>query len=724
MPTSIVFIDNSAIYNHEHGIAIFAGSYTIKDKTAPFTPNLPPYEIPLVGKIEVTNTTVDNISTYTTSSFKYISLFEDAKLSLINVNAPDLEINLFGDAHLTVQNSTIGTIIARQSSTVTVRNSTVSKIYDALSSLLNIYLALNVDPLGLDSVITIEENSTITLVEIAEGGDLDISDSIIYNLTASSVDVDHKVQVTVDNVTVINEFTLGPNTEGDIVNLTNVGLTLLQGDAYAHFVDSTLAFLGVIQGATCLVNTSYIGMLQDGIIGLFGVTTVNNYQISGSYGTNYINNTIIDGLTSIGVRQFASIAAIAPAGPGTTIVIVEDCANSFTSILAAEYANITMKNVSTSYLIGLGNSIIKAENMTIAAVQSTDSAQVNIINSAIAGMYVPLDLGGGVIINMPICIVAEKNSKLTLINVTTNAVSAYDSSELVLDNVSISILEIATLGKVRVTSSYLAGGGQTILGAIKIHDIPSVGNEAGDVIIEYAVIGLASVFGSANITLSNCYFGATGALLYGIVVSGANTVNINTGVISGTCSNYTKIDAATKATIFAAFLNNIEVNDTATVNINDYVSIPGLAQLNYSINAYHNAKVNVENGTLGLVRLFNDTTTKINATEVVMPSNTGIAAILTAHKAYFEANNSDIKAILCYREDKSTQYAGKVTNSDVYMAYLLGYTRLRLETVTVYLYAVVMAGVDNRVYALEVINSTFFPAFGATLSAVSWAPTA
>jgi len=134
--------------------------------------------------------------------------------------------------------------------------------------------------------------------------------------------------------------------------------------------------------------------------------------------------------------------------------------------------------------------------------------------------------------------------------------------------------------------------------------------------------------------------------------------------------------------------------------------------------------LNVENGTLGLVRLFNDTTTKINSTEVVMPSNTGIAAILTANKAYLEANNSDIKAILWYREQKSTQYAGKVTNSDVYMIYLLGYTRLRLETVTVYLYATVMAGVDNRAYALEVINSTFFPAFGATLSAVSWAPTA
>ncbi len=724
MPTPIVFIDNSAIYNHEHGIAIFAGSYTIKDQTAPFTPNLPPYEIPLVGKIEVTNTTVDNSSTYSTSSFKYINLFMDAKLSLINVNAPNLEINLFGDAHLTVQNSTIGTIIARQSSTVTVRNSTVNKIYDALSSLLNIYLALNVDPLGLDSVINIEENSTISLIQIAEGGDLDISDSIIYNLTASSVDVDHKAQVTVDNINVVNEFILGQNTEGNIVNLTNTGLTLLQGDAYAHFIDMNTVMLGVIQGATCLINNSNIGMLQDGIVGLSGVTIVKNYQITGSYGINYINNTIIDGFTSVGVRQFSSIAAITPAGPGSTVVIVEDCANSFTSILAAEYANITMKNVSTSYLIGLGNSIIQAENMTISALQSTDSAQVNIINSAITGMYIPLDLGGGVILSMPICAVTEKNSKLELTNVTANALSAYDSSELLLDNVSISILEIATLGKVRITSSYLTGGGQTVLGAIKIHDIPSVGNEAGDVIIEYAIIGLASIFGSANVTLQNCYFGATGALLYGVVVSGANTVNINTGVISGTCSNYTKIDAATKATIFAAFLNNIEINDTATVNINNYVSIPGLAQLNYSINAYHNAKLNVENGTLGLVRLFNDTTTKINSTEVVMPSNTGIAAILAANKAYFEANNSDIKAILCYREEKSTQYAAKVTNSDVYMAYLLGYTRLRLETVTVYLYAIVMAGVDNRVYALEVINSTFFPAFGATLSAISWAPTA
>ncbi|MFX1452070.1 MAG: hypothetical protein ACFFCM_14625, partial [Promethearchaeota archaeon] len=179
LPTPPVKVDNSIVGDLRHGVGIFVGDYTLKDFAAPTVPSFPDFEIPLLGKLKVQNTTVVTNPITVIGSFRYINLFEDATLTMTNVNYSNLEINCFGDSELIVDNCNISAIYARDNSRVTVKNSTVSAIYDIDPIFITIYEVLDVDVEAITSEIKILNDTMVTSVVLKAGADAEIDNSTI-----------------------------------------------------------------------------------------------------------------------------------------------------------------------------------------------------------------------------------------------------------------------------------------------------------------------------------------------------------------------------------------------------------------------------------------------------------------------------------------------------------------------------------------------------------------
>ncbi|NVM03132.1 MAG: hypothetical protein HWN67_12390, partial [Candidatus Helarchaeota archaeon] len=513
IPTPPVNIESSVVNNTNHGVGIFAGSYSMKNIFAPTVPTFPDLEIPLIGKIEVKNTTDDNGTTYIgTSQFRYINLFEDAKLKMTNVSYPNLEINCFGKSKLTIDNCTIGSIYARDYSTVTVKNSSVTTIFDMDPIFSALYEVLDVDADAIDSKIKILQGSNVGAVIITAGADAEIDSSTVGFMQAASSDSAKPSVINITNSIFGFNITLGASTDTTI-NTLNIaggvppGVLRLEGDARALATSLTVYAVMVVQGAWCNLTNSAVTGLAYGVICGFGTTTINNFAPSGAF---YQNNTVLTGtVISEAMKICVSVLAV------SATAIIQNCGGPIylDSVMAVGTGIVTMDNSASNYTIGRDSSSLNISNSNLTAVILEDNSQAQINTSTVPGTMVGVS-AGGVALMFPVGIRMSDNSILYLSNSTAFAITAGDSSQLYMDNITITLqMDIETKGIVRLTDTI---GNNWIL-SLEV-GMGSQGEPVGDVLIQGARIMQASVQGTAVVNFTNCDF-TFGILLGGIIVS-------------------------------------------------------------------------------------------------------------------------------------------------------------------------------------------------------------
>ncbi len=711
LPTPPVKVDSSIVADLKHGVGIFVGDYTLKNFDSSIVPTFPDFEIPLLGTLKVQNTTLVTNPISVTGSFTYINLFEDASLTMTNVSYPNLEINCFGDSVLLVDNCTIGAIYARENSKVTVKNSTVGAIYDADLTTLTVYEVLDVEFEGITSKIKILNNTMVSTVIIKAGADAEIDSSIIGYMLAESPESDKPAILNITGSTIGSNITLGASTDATL-NAVVVAQTLrLEADAIGRVTSLTATLVEVVQGAQCLLINSVVGTLNYGIVCAALTTTVNAFVATGA---GYQNNTVLAGTTTIPEinKHLVSVLAI-----NNAIANIINCPG-LDSVMAANFGNVSMSYSLAIYVIGKDSSIFNIQLSSIITLVTFDQSNVTMDQVTVIGTTISVSIGG-TSIGFPVGIITSDNSIVNMQNSTAYALTGGDSSQLYLDNITINLLlDIETTGIVQVTNTL---GGNTIL-ALEV-GIGTQGGPVGNVLIQGAKIAQATVKGSAVTSFVTCDF-STGILLEGIIVS-SGTVLLTAGVqTSGTSSNYTTLDGATKASLITGlnrFIGYVEVNNSAILNMVNYQwSTPiGISAVNVSIDMYHNSQANLQNASLGLVFMFNSSSANM-ANCTIQPPITALYALVVVHEASVQCSlGTIITLFLVGRENAQSAYSITCSNSILGLGFVVGYAKIQCTTCSVGIVECV-AGADTLAYAVELLAGTQ----ASQVNARSWGPLA
>ncbi|MFX0136654.1 MAG: hypothetical protein ACFFDN_23655 [Candidatus Hodarchaeota archaeon] len=715
LPTPPVKVDNSIVGDLRHGVGIFVGDYSLKNIFYPTVPTFPDFEILLLGKFEVKNTTVVTNPIFIDGNFSYINLFEDATLKMTNVSYPNLEINCFGSSKLLIDNCTIGSIYARDSSRVTVKNSTVSYIYDMDPIFSALYEVLDVDAEAIDSKIKILNGSNIGAVIITAGADAEIDSSFLGFMQAASSDSAKPAVINITNSFIGTNLILGASTDATINTLSILsptGEVRLEGDAIATITSLNVHNLLVVQAAYCKLNPSIInGGLLYGIVCVNAITTVTNFTASAGGPFDYQNNTRIVGFSiPEAKKQLVSVLVAAAA-----TAVIENCtAVVLDSVMAVNFGTVKMKNVIANFTIAKDFSVFNITLSTLTTLILYENSQVQINQSSVQGTKVGVS-AGMVALMFPVGIRTSDNSILYMTTVTAYALTGGDSSQLYMDNIIITlIIDIETIGTVRLTNF---NGPNTIV-ALEV-GMGTQGSPVGDVLIQGATIYQASVKGSARVNFTQCIF--AGVLLGGIIVSAGTAVIVSGIQIAGPDLNYTTIKNCqfTIAKSVQHVLGNIEVNNSGTVNITDYLWIP--VQINISIDMYHNSIANLQNATLGLVFMMNSSKAYMHGCNLTLPF-TALTALVVTHNAMVQIDqNSYVGLLLLGREDEQAAYSATLSASTIVIGYVIGYAKVKFELgCIIQLYVECAGGADTGKYALELLSGTQ----ASQVNARSWAPLA
>ncbi|MHA1299703.1 MAG: hypothetical protein ACTSO9_09730, partial [Candidatus Helarchaeota archaeon] len=450
IPTSTIYANGSTIQYSNYSIQIVTGSYVVKDKTGPLTVSWPPYVLPLgLGEIPVRNSTVIENPILTGShQLAFINLVEDAKLTLINVTDPTLQINCFYSSELVIENSTVGTIVARNSSKITIINSKVTSIYDADYTMLGLIQMMGKNPDIVESEIKILQNSTVNTVGIYVGADVEVSNSSITMMTMRSVHSQYPSVLTVSSNSTINMLYLSQYSISTLNNLTVTQLSMEFGaKAVAYGLNALSAI--VLDVSRLTLDTSVVTQLQYGIVCYTGSSVINNFQLPVT--ATYENNTILINTVIPEIQKvFASVAANQSAQVTISNCIPVFPAFGFMSIFSKDSANITINNVeigTTAYygLTATGSSIVSILNSNFTAlvysIYINDTAEVTVNDTVInkdAYLYTM--------------------SLLRTHNATFSAkLDAKEYSRLDLENSTIYYLIIETYNQVTVTDSKTGG---------------------------------------------------------------------------------------------------------------------------------------------------------------------------------------------------------------------------------------------------------------------------
>lgn len=383
-----VYVENSTIKNNTYAIRIDDGN-TIVENALNLVDNK------LNGTLVINSTILKNSVPQNESRLVRINLFGTAKLTMKNITDTRLNIYLFDNAELSLENCNINSTIALNSSTVYLKNSTatiVSDFYTAGILIMPTIVSIISVP---SSSINILQNSNVTQVGII-GANLLVNNSTIGMLQMAGI-----------------------SKQAEIKNST-VNMLTLSVNATLSVYGSQISLASISMLANLIINASTVLSLSYGIICYTGTTNIINGIPSGS---GYTNNTILYGTTPL-ISNLTSIAANNSA-----------------------YAYIEW-SLATSFNLYLYSSASALINNTKAATSSTniflyifENSQLTIKNSNISA--------GGILSGVS----ASDNSQLTIKNASLPILITGINSRLTMENSTAMMLMIATLGSVSINNS-------------------------------------------------------------------------------------------------------------------------------------------------------------------------------------------------------------------------------------------------------------------------------
>ncbi|MFX0036736.1 MAG: hypothetical protein ACFE9I_13990 [Candidatus Hermodarchaeota archaeon] len=370
-PEANTYAENSSINFLEYAVKFSSGDIVIEDFFNITSGRLNGYTI-------INSTDCVNCSINHETRFISISLHNDVKMTLKNINCSEFSIYLHDDSYLTVENCTFEELWLFDLSSAIVKNSTINFVrVSPPFEVPGVYY--------YQTSLSIIENSTINSIGIREGCNLFIKDSKLLGTWSIFIS-------TVSPLTIVT---------GNIENST-LQRVRVEGYANLKFYGSSLERLYVYDMARVTLDQSVItNNFGCGIIAYSGTTNINKGIVTGS---GYINNTIL-------------INSITP----TPLLM---------SVAANNSANVIMTNFSCSVYLH-DDSIATIANLTDSSLMSTlfstfygtlmDSSFLTLENNDFSPGYLT-------------CI---DNSKLVLKNTSLSDLYSDTTNSITIDNCSI-----------------------------------------------------------------------------------------------------------------------------------------------------------------------------------------------------------------------------------------------------------------------------------------------
>ncbi len=618
---------NTTIDSNNYGILIDSGNNIIEDDLT--------ITAGKINGISVLNSTKLENCTSTSTSLSSIHIYNDAKLTMRNINAPMLTIFLHNNSELVIENSTINQVALADNSKVQVKNSIVQQITDlALSGTISF--------LG-SSEIEILPNSTVTYLMLMRNSTLYINNASINSINMACPYKTIGLS--------------GPPLPAKIINSTILALGISEGSS--AIVYNSMVTIAIVSGiARLTLNGSSVSTLAYGIICYQGTTNINNGLLPAP-GT-YENNTRIINMP-LPASNLVSVVA-----NNSAIVYINGWSTMSSLVLNLyDTASAQINNVNVSNLaMGIGtatttisdNSQLSVMNSNITSLNSYGNSQALIRNSTVSGNIISTVVTPS--------IQAAENSKVTFNNCSAkNIISiSMNSSLIAMNNSFMPIVSISTTNTVSLNFS-------TIIQSLTVTS-PKIGLPTGNVKIVNCSIYILGISGSAVASIENC---SITSLAEGYVIY-SGTILYNENGLSGP-GNYVNYTTIINSPIGSSSILYLEVNNTANININDLPTL-GLAILlvdnasatldNASfttLNTYNNSKVILYNSsTIGITgfAFFLD---KSNAT---IDTNSQIDTILFMGASIGTIRNSTINSLTVQGSSRVTAQLSSFTSISCY----------------------------------------------------------
>ncbi|MFX1298098.1 MAG: hypothetical protein ACFFD2_25010, partial [Promethearchaeota archaeon] len=187
-------------------------------------------------------------------------------------------------------------------------------------------------------------------------------------------------------------------------------------------------------------------------------------------------------------------------------------------------------------------------------------------------------------------------------------------------------------------------GSTSIFGILVL--IPSVGNPVGNISIQNSTLIFAWIIGSAVVNINNCLF--LGPIGEGIVVYN-DTVKINSSGSIESGTDYTNYTTITNSFTPLRILGNIEINNSATVEINDYK----ITNIGVNLFAWDNSNVISTNTTIDLMILGNNSNAKLHNANLTQVNFFGVL-VSTKNSSFTIDNQSYISNIVTLENSNGT----------------------------------------------------------------------
>ncbi len=371
---SIIYGLNSSIGYNYHAIRIDLGDIIVEN-----TLNLTPGK--LNGTPVINSTILENSNVIYESFLDNINLFGNAKLTMRNIFETGLNIYLFNNSELILENCTLNSITACDTSKVWIKNTTINYIYDYI----NWSFPIIFDPSPDSSTIYVLQKSTISQVHLSGGSNFVVENSTIDWMTMQSL---------ANIISGISRISL----QATITNSTLNYLRLYR-DSKATVFSSQLITAYVYDIAKLSLVASTITNLYYGIICNSGFTSIVDGVPSGGY----INNTQLIGTSPSGSFELISVAVTGSAsayieGWLTTTSFdlylydssLAQLNYTFDANLICSYNNSQLdieNSIITTIMAYLNSSVTIQKNCSIGYMTIWGTGAISIDNSTINDIY-------------------------------------------------------------------------------------------------------------------------------------------------------------------------------------------------------------------------------------------------------------------------------------------------------------------------------------------------
>ncbi|MFX0132502.1 MAG: hypothetical protein ACFFDN_02530 [Candidatus Hodarchaeota archaeon] len=586
-----IYARNTTIDSNNYGIRIDSGNNIVENSLTITAGKL--------NGISILNSTKLDNCTSKATSLSSINIFNDAKLTMRNINAPTLNFFLFNNSELVLENSTINKVTLVDNSKIQVINSTVQQITDSGSATPSFLGSKEINILPNSTVQTLWQMRNSTLyIKNASINMLYLACS--YELIGLS---GHPLPATIINSTIF---------------MIRVSL-----DSSAMVYNSIITLAMVTEVARLTLNSSSVSSLSYGIICYTDTTNINNGILPAP--GNYENNTKIINMPLPALSSFTSIAVNNSAIVNINGWSAMDSLELYLYDTASAQINNVAMGMGTVRTMTYDNSQLTIKNSNVTTLYSYGYSQALITNSTVSGQEL------------------FENSKVTINNSTAKNIVAFsvNSSLIVMNNSLIPIVSISTSNTVSINFS-------TITQSLTLTS-PRIGLPTGNTRIVNCSINLLAISGSAVVSIENC---TITSLAEGYVIY-SGTVLYDENGLSGT-GNYVNYTTIITSSIGSSSILYIEVNNTASISIHD------LPNLELIIILIENAGATLDNSSFTYLCmsdnskaiLYNSSTVGLigitlcgGNSDLTIDQNSQISAVLFTETSIGTIKNSTIQSL-------------------------------------------------------------------------------